>query len=286
PKKFSELITRSNFLLEGFFNEIFNAISPKNRNYQTRENDKKIAVGFCYLLARARNKFANELKIEIGLYLLASGCSSSAIDILSNLGISACYKTIDDYKKKVTKEHLTKISTYFTFNVTIFNNILFFNPLNIDANLINKYLLEKYNSIFDISYNTQKFQWNNQNIQKFQHFDRIELLTIHIYDDAICERKDERSIENVQIIDIEEYNLKSTADYIKALSMITKILSLYKYLDQNILPVIADWPGQLYIRKAITQLQKELNIQKNNSNYQITIPTNIKNFIPILGPLH
>ncbi|CAG8510174.1 4540_t:CDS:1, partial [Scutellospora calospora] len=120
PKKFLELITRSNFLLEGFFDEIFNAISPKNRDYQTRENDKKIAVRFCYLLARARNKFTNELKIEIGLYLLVSGCSSSAIDTLSNFGISACYKTIDDYKKKVAKEHLTKISSYFTFNVSIF----------------------------------------------------------------------------------------------------------------------------------------------------------------------
>ncbi|CAG8727268.1 10358_t:CDS:2, partial [Scutellospora calospora] len=29
PKKFSELITKSNFLLERFFNKIFNTISPK-----------------------------------------------------------------------------------------------------------------------------------------------------------------------------------------------------------------------------------------------------------------
>ncbi|CAG8737021.1 11710_t:CDS:1, partial [Dentiscutata erythropus] len=39
----------------------------------------------------------------------------------------------------------------------IFNNISFFNPLNVDASLINKYLLEKYNGTFDISYNAQKF---------------------------------------------------------------------------------------------------------------------------------
>ncbi|CAG8700449.1 8122_t:CDS:2, partial [Scutellospora calospora] len=153
PKKFSELITKSNFLLEGFFNEIFNVISPKSRDYQTRENDKKIAFRFCYLLARAHT--------------------------LANLGISACYKTIDNYKKKIAKEYPTKISNYFIFyqniihvfniddyhsihsykrsdttflsNVyhmatcvakrinncapipAIFNNISFFNPLNIDA---------------------------------------------------------------------------------------------------------------------------------------------------------
>ncbi|CAG8619913.1 5205_t:CDS:2 [Dentiscutata erythropus] len=44
----------------------------------------------------------------------------------------------------------------------IFNDISFFNPLNIDASLINKYLLRKYNGNFD-----------------------IKLLTIHIYNDAI-----------------------------------------------------------------------------------------------------
>ncbi|CAG8625625.1 4583_t:CDS:1, partial [Cetraspora pellucida] len=113
PIKFSKLITQSNFQLDGFFDEIFNALSPKNRNQQTRENDKKSAVRFCYLLAKARNKFANELKIKIVLYLLANECSSSAIDTLSNLGIIACYKTIDDYKKKVAKEHSIKISKYF-----------------------------------------------------------------------------------------------------------------------------------------------------------------------------
>ncbi|CAG8498572.1 10310_t:CDS:2 [Dentiscutata erythropus] len=89
-----------------------------------------------------------------------------------------------------------------------------------------------------------------------------KLLTIHIYNDAICKQKDERSTKNIQIINIEEYRLKSTTDYIKALSIITQIPSLYKYLDQNILPVVAYWPGQLYIRKAITLLQKELDFQK------------------------
>ncbi|CAG8599689.1 8847_t:CDS:2 [Scutellospora calospora] len=108
--------------------------------------------------------------------------------------------------------------------LAIFNDISFFNPLNIDASLINKYLLKKYNKTFD-----------------------IKLLTIHIYNDTICEQKEERSIENVQIVDIEKYRLKSTTDYIKALSMITQIPSLYKYLEYNILSVVADRPGQLYI---------------------------------------
>ncbi|CAG8444738.1 16213_t:CDS:1 [Dentiscutata erythropus] len=151
-----------------------------------------------------------------------------------------------------------KIENYYPVPA-ICNGILFFNLLNIDVSLINKYLIDKYIDYFDTSYNTRKFQWANQTIQKFQYFDCIELLTINIYDNAIIERKDERLMENIQIINIQEQSLKSTPDYIDALSLITNIPSLYRYLDQNILPVIADWSGQLYIRKAITQLQKELD---------------------------
>ncbi|CAG8778210.1 2269_t:CDS:2, partial [Racocetra fulgida] len=65
------------------------------------------------------------------------------------------------------------------------------------------------------------FQAENQNLNK----------------DLNISTSKERSIENVQIVDIEEYRLKSITDYIKALSMITQIPSLYKYLEHNILPV-------------------------------------------------
>ncbi|CAI2185645.1 18629_t:CDS:1, partial [Funneliformis geosporum] len=40
----------------------------------------------------------------------------------------------------------------------------------------------------------------------------------------------------------------------------------------------ADWPGQLFIRKALTHLQK--------SDSQYSIPAEINSFIPILGSLH
>jgi hypothetical protein len=60
--------------------------------------------------------------------------------------------------------------------------------------------------------------------------------------------------------------------------MITNIPSLNSYLNQNIIPIVADWPGQLFIRKIITHLK----IQQSVTN----IPQNFKNFHSIIGSFH
>ncbi|CAG8760563.1 8009_t:CDS:1, partial [Racocetra persica] len=99
---------------------------------------------------------------------------------------------------------------------------------------------------FNISYNIQKFNWITNNIQ-FKNQNQIELLTIHIYDDAISERKEERSIKNIKIIGIQNQNLKSTNDYLDVLKMITSIESFHPYLQENVRPIIANWPGQYFI---------------------------------------
>jgi len=49
------------------------------------------------------------------------------------------------------------------------------------------------------------------------------------------------------------------------------------YLAEYAIPIVADWPGQLYIRKAIAQ-----RLLVNNP----TIPQYISSFLPIMGPLH
>ena len=56
---------------------------------------------------------------------------------------------------------------------------------------------------------------------------------------------------------------------------ISRIESISRYLVNNIIPVSADWPGQLFIRKAITKIRN----QSSNNNI-------IRNFIPLIGPLH
>ena len=53
---------------------------------------------------------------------------------------------------------------------------------------------------------------------------------------------------------------------------------MQSYLTNYIIPVPADFPGQLYIRRAIVQKLKYGN--------QCSIPKEVLSLVPILGPLH
>ncbi|RGB23815.1 hypothetical protein C1646_773966 [Rhizophagus diaphanus] len=57
---------------------------------------KKSIVALCYIIAGLYNKFVNLFKTEVGLYLVASGAIWEAIDAISNIGYSACAKTVID----------------------------------------------------------------------------------------------------------------------------------------------------------------------------------------------
>ena len=140
---------------------------------------------------------------------------------------------------------------------SIYNGIHIHNPNNIEAHRINYHLTHEFKGIFDYSYNIRKMEWNSSNLQNFNMFDRIELLTIHSYDALIAERQDDRSMKETRIVNIQEKDLHSLNDYIEVLLSISKIENLSNYLKNNIIPVAADWPGQLFIRKAITKLRSQ-----------------------------
>lgn len=78
-----------------------NAIIPKDRSAYNKQEAKKTVVALCYMIAGQRNKFVNQLKVEVRLYLAASGVTWEAIDTMSSLGYSACAKTIADVQKKI-----------------------------------------------------------------------------------------------------------------------------------------------------------------------------------------
>ena len=59
--------------------------------------------------------------------------------------------------------------------------------------------------------------------------------------------------------------------------MHTRLPKVQVYLNDHVIPIPADFPGQLYIRKAIVK-----KLESNNSN----IPNEITHLLPILGPLH
>lgn len=59
--------------------------------------------------------------------------------------------------------------------------------------------------------------------------------------------------------------------------MCTRLPEVQAYLNNYIIPIPADFPGQLYIRKAIVK-----KLESDNSN----IPQEITHLLPFLGPLH
>ncbi|RIB05048.1 hypothetical protein C2G38_2281924 [Gigaspora rosea] len=73
PVNFERMIETINPGLKGFFNFMTEAIIPKECSAYSINEAKKSIVGLCYLIAGLRNKFVNQHKLEVGLYLRASG---------------------------------------------------------------------------------------------------------------------------------------------------------------------------------------------------------------------
>ena len=105
----------------------------------------------------------------------------------------------------------------------VFNDTSIHNPANIDASNICFRLIHEYHGRFDISYTNCRKQWLICGQLDINSFDQIELLTVHCYDDAIAERKEERSIKGVRLIGLQEKNLHSMNDYIMTLQIILDI---------------------------------------------------------------
>ncbi|CAB4417283.1 unnamed protein product [Rhizophagus irregularis] len=301
PTHFKQMIEKADPRLQGLFDKLVKALVPDNRSAYNKVEARKTIVSLCYIMAGMRNKFVNDFKLKVRLYLSASGTTRAAIDTMNSIGFSACYTTVNNFKRKIANEHLVNIRKFlsehsdhlYVYNLDdyhnihekrrpdtvtlstakhmvtcickqvsgcapipiIFNNVSVHNPVNIDASNICFRLIREYHRIFDIAYTN-----------------------LHCYDDAIAERKEERSMKGVRLIGFQEKNLHSLNDYITALQMILDINKDTGYLQNHIAPLVADWPGQLFVRKAIT------NLHKVDSQY--SIPAGINSFIPILGPLH
>jgi len=88
-------------------------------------------------------------------------------------------------------------------------------------------------------------------------------------------------MKEVRIINLQQKNLHCLSDYLEVLQTLIKIENIAKYLQNNIIPIVADWPGQIFIRKTITKIIQSEQQQNFNNEHKI-----IKNFVPLIGPLH
>ncbi|RIB20874.1 hypothetical protein C2G38_1152209 [Gigaspora rosea] len=68
-------------------------------------------------------------------------------------------------------------------------------------------------------------------------------------------------------------------EYIKAINVIAKVPSMRRYIEKgHAIPLVADWPGQIHLRTAISHY-----LCYNNSS---NITNDVLSFLPIIGPLH
>src|SRR5260363_164195 len=95
PMKFENIIENADPQLEGFFKYKMNLVIPKECSAHSINKAKKSVVGLCYMMAGLRNKFVNQHKLEVGLYLMASGTIWDAVDTMLKLGYSVCANTVE-----------------------------------------------------------------------------------------------------------------------------------------------------------------------------------------------
>ncbi|CAH1765237.1 2697_t:CDS:2, partial [Entrophospora sp. SA101] len=106
----------------------------------------------------------------------------------------------------------------------------------------------------------------------------IESLTVHSYDPDVYE-KYRRKFTMTKLVDLIELNLKNTNDYLQAIKTFIGLPEIQEYLYNNVIFIPADFPGQLYICRAIIE-HPVIDTLKNNLNIFDEYP--VENFHSLL----
>ncbi|CAG8664734.1 2626_t:CDS:2, partial [Funneliformis caledonium] len=181
---FKQMIEAADLHLQGLFNKLVKALIPNNRSAYNKVEARKTIVSLCYIMAVMRNKFVNDFKLEVGLFLSASGSTRNAIDTMNSIGFSA-YDYYDIHEKR--RPDTVTLSTANHMATCICKQVSNCTPIPIVFN----------NVIFDIAYTNRKTQWLTNGQLANNTFDQIDLLTVYCYDDAIAERKEECSMKGL-----------------------------------------------------------------------------------------
>ncbi|RIB10731.1 hypothetical protein C2G38_2263686 [Gigaspora rosea] len=262
-----------------------------------------------------KNIMNEELESARAYYLDSVGTSNEGLNTLANIGITTTARAVDrkkrqflaahgEYVEKVLENHYSESALM--LNVDDYHNIHVqrqpdttstswaahmatiianpcpisaiprngaLNPKIVDNELILKHLDERFIKNLGVSYHDRRQNY----IGKCSDDSLIEQLTLHSYDDRLAEKKSNRHIQNTILFDFVESSLKSVEDYTKALQVVYNQRPMQEYLSNNAIPIVADWPGQFFIRKAIAH-----RLLLNNE----IIPSFVTAFVPMIGPLH
>ena len=316
-KQLREEMEAKDFRLSSFFNSIYNATLPKQKSEKyLNKLDKRLAVE-CYIICGNQNSKLTAFKENISLFLDLMGVSAEALDALSCAGITISQRHLDRKKMEIANCHSSRVNSYLennkfnalALNVDDYHNIhtkrtpdtcstssvahmttLVLNHIDVTAipqtmsngaSIHNPKLIDfelLCNTLSDYYMEQMAKTFNDQFYYETSLDQKLENMTLHSYDARIQERQEERKMKDTILLDFFELKLENVDSYINALQHVYEIPLLNSYLTNNVIPIIADWPGQVFIRQAIT-----FHLQNPRD---INIPNNILSFIPIIGVLH
>jgi len=155
------------------------------------------------------------------------------------------------------------------------------NPLNIDVDLLIWTLQFDYFTCLEVSYTENKTSWfcvsNNTNLNEDE---LISSLTVHSYEPEFQEvHPEKKQMDFVKLVDFVSQELKSLDDYLQVITPFIELPIMNNYLSNYVIPVPADYPGQYFIRKAIT-------LKRRYGDSASTISNKVLHLVPLLGPLH
>ncbi|RIB10750.1 hypothetical protein C2G38_2205293 [Gigaspora rosea] len=249
-----------------FFDQICLAARPLEHSSQTMDRMKKLMLFICYLLASLHNSKINEFKFDIANYLDSVGASNKEINTMANLGVTLTTRSVNRNKRRTSNAHeehvgvaLVKHSeNAFVLNIDDYHNI--HTPHQPDTTTTS----------FSSSMSTILV-----NPYQISPIPRIRAINPKIVDYELIDSK--KICSEDELIDRLTNDLKGVVGYMNALRVVHNQEPMQEYLFNNAIPIIANWLGQFYIRKAIAH-----RYLLNNE----TIPSFVTSFLPMMGPLH
>jgi hypothetical protein len=80
----------------------FNTRSGGNQGYSRQEEEGYLVMLASILLLKSSRDTATRFARMLGLYLQGTGVKRRAIEVLDGLGVTECYRTLDDSKKALS----------------------------------------------------------------------------------------------------------------------------------------------------------------------------------------
>ena len=97
--------------LKVFFDELYISSNPSSKNEISRARAKKQLLFICYFLCEIRNKFVNDAKIDLTIYLDSTSISNASIDTLADLGVTITSRTITRHKTTISDDHAETVDS-------------------------------------------------------------------------------------------------------------------------------------------------------------------------------